>query len=696
MIILRFERRASTSPLVSNNMRSSNMLVLMTLNISAPDSDAPQTADSLNEHQDPGIGANQLSRKAHHLPGPRSSINRGPIQGQPRIFSSMNTGADFQQEPPALRKGQPRIFAGGNGQDSQPWSMNESQSSPSYTRGNQPQQESSTMYNNRTVDAKGKGMDRSRMDPTPGFQRQQQRQERSFDQRDNQVLPQGQTGGSPIRSVYTEAKSPAMQYRATLERGKERNRVSGSGSPDNRSTEPHRPPVRRATEPPPPTPLRQNSAGSNTEPQQRIAGSRGQSADNQQTLNLNGDNVGPMLNRRQTLYSPVVTITVPDTPLLNEPPTPSPKTLRSPSQRSDSAQREQGRYHSPPTPPFNAERSPTTNSYSSGDINGSTQEPPQNRDPRGQSAGWNVQSSTGSLTTQDPSRTASFTSNTSVSSDWERDRSSVVVEPQPAQNRLRKSTQPSRPDNGQTSPPPTHHQSRERTRTNATPTNRGSHMDSFYGGDASFSGMKKPNLKNGDAANHIGVDEEPEPYFYPLELHLLRPQLLRALLQYLTFYDWCVLQGINKNLRSQLSHVKELREEVLERYLSTIGYARWAWEGDEPLPISLRVKSGHLLPMIGLTSTCRISANICAVFRYPHTSTRESQRTTCKHELLPCRKRRGRGIPSKRERCPSPPGHIAESSFDYALKQKLSSPMGASSLNSPMALGRGLALRSEE
>jgi hypothetical protein len=116
-------------------------------------------------------------------------------------------------------------------------------------------------------------------------------------------------------------------------------------------------------------------------------------------------------------------------------------------------------------------------------------------------------------------------------------------------------------------------------------------MDSFYGVDGSLSGMKRLNMRNEEGENHTGIDEEPEPYFYPLELHLLHPQLLRALLQYLSFYDWCILQGINKSLRSQLNHVKELKEEVLERHLSTIGYARWAWEEDEPLMISLRVKS---------------------------------------------------------------------------------------------------------
>lgn len=165
-------------------------------------------------------------------------------------------------------------------------------------------------------------------------------------------------------------------------------------------------------------------------------------------------------------------------------------------------------------------------------------------------------------------------------------------------------------------------------------------MDSFYGGDASLSGTKKLDLRNGEGVDHTDIDEVPEPYFYPLELHLLHPQLLRTLLQYLSFYDWCILQGTNKSLRSQLSHVRELKEEVLERYLSTIGYARWVWEEDEPLPISLRVKYSRPSSTIFLTGVYRISTNICVVSRCPHTSTPESPRVTCKRELPLSRKRR--------------------------------------------------------
>ena len=538
----------------------------------------------------------------------------------------MNTGSDFQQEPLALKQGQPRIFAAGNGQDFQPRSVSGPQPSPGHILGNQPQQEPPTVYDNRTRDIKGKGVDRSGMDSTPGFQQYQQQPERPSDQRDNQTFPHGQTGETLIRSVYTQARSPAMQYRDNLERGKDWNRAGVNGAPDNKPTEPqlplppiNRPPVKRATEPhfkqSPLPALRKDSSGSSNEHQQRFMGPRGQTIDHQQTLNLNGDNVTSKLDRRQSLYSPVVTITtnVPDAEPPNDSPLPSPKNVRSFGQRSDSTQRQHGRYHSLPKPSsLNTEGSPpATGGYSSGDISGSSPELTQHRDPRRQLVGRSVQGSIGSFQTQDSSRKASLTSNVSVPSDRERGQSPAVLELQPVQNRPHKSTKPPRLDNGQASPPPAHHQSRERLRAGAAPTNRGLQMDSFYGGDASSSGVKKLSMRNGEEVDHTAIDEGLEPHFYPLELHLLHPQLLCALLQYLTFYDWCILQGVNKSLRSQLSHVRELKEEVLERYLSTIGYARWVWEEDEPLAISLRVKSSRLPPTIVLTGYAgskRISA----------------------------------------------------------------------------------------
>ena len=509
----------------------------------------------------------------------------------------MNTGTDFQQEPLILKQGQPRIFAS-NGQDSNPRSTNEPQLTPGYGRGTQPQQDPPTLYNPWAGYTKGKGVDLSGVDSMPGHHQQPERQ---VDQRDNQVSPRGQTAEAPIRTVYTRAKSPAVQYRESLE--KDWNHVGGNDRPDSGSAEPRsqppstpRLPVRRNTEPhfepPSPAPLRKDSSGSSNGPQQRFMGPRGQLTDHQQALNLNGDDATSKINRRPSLYSPAVSITTSiegsefsgDLPIPSPRTSPksSPKTARSFGQRSGTVQREPGRYQSPPTPSsFNTESGPpTTNGYPSPVVNDSSPELVQSRDSRGQPFGWNVQNSTPSLSTQDSSRKASFTSNASASSDRERDRGPAVAEPQPTRDRTHKSTKSRRSDNIQAPPPSAHHRPRERFGTGTTPTNRGSQMDSFYGGEASLSGMRKPGV--GD------VEEEGHPY--PLELHLLHPQLLRALLQCLSFYDWCVLYGVNKSLRSQLGHVRELKEEVLERYLSTIGYARWVWEEDEPLAITLRVR----------------------------------------------------------------------------------------------------------
>lgn len=557
----------------------------------------PQTAESSNDSHDSRMRADQ--RRTHHHPlGPRSSLNHGPVQGQPRIFATMNTGSDFQPEPLVLKQGQPRIFATGNGQDPQPWNMNGPQPFLAHGRGgHQPQpQEPPTAYDRRTGDIKGKNVDRSGVDSLSGFHQHQRQPEGKFEQQGNQTLSRGQTGETPIRTIYTWAKSPAMQYRESLEKGKDWNRVDGNGTSENRPAEPQlpRPPIRRSTEPrfdpPPPAPLRKNSSGSSEGPQPRFMGPR-----DQQTLKINGDDINSKLNRRQSLYSPVVNIptNVEESEPSSEPlipsPKSSPKTARSfgQQQRLGSAQREPGRYQPPPTPSsVNTESSPSlSNGYSSPAVNGSSPELLQSRDSRGQPS-WHVQSSTTSLSTQDPSRKTSFTSTASVSSD--RDRNPGITEPQPVQNRPHKPTKPRRSDNDHILPPPTHYRSIERLKTGAAPTNRGSQMDSFYGGDTSLSGMKKLDIRN--------EEEEEENRPYPLELHLLHPQLLRELLQYLSFYDWCILQGVAKSLRSQLSHVKELKEEVLERYLSTIGYARWIWEEKEPLAITLRVRPavGHL------------------------------------------------------------------------------------------------------
>jgi hypothetical protein len=80
--------------------------------------------------------------------------------------------------------------------------------------------------------------------------------------------------------------------------------------------------------------------------------------------------------------------------------------------------------------------------------------------------------------------------------------------------------------------------------------------------------------------------EPPEPA--TMSRLLLDPQILACLLQFLSFYEWCILLSLSKEVRSAFVRNSALRETALERFLTTVGYSRWAWD-DEPLSLSLQV-----------------------------------------------------------------------------------------------------------
>jgi hypothetical protein len=67
------------------------------------------------------------------------------------------------------------------------------------------------------------------------------------------------------------------------------------------------------------------------------------------------------------------------------------------------------------------------------------------------------------------------------------------------------------------------------------------------------------------------------------------PQLLWALLPFLSFYDWCLVLSLSRVVRHTLVQNPQLRESVLERFLRPVGYARWAWDEPDPLELSLQV-----------------------------------------------------------------------------------------------------------
>ncbi|KAK7052252.1 hypothetical protein R3P38DRAFT_2685050 [Favolaschia claudopus] len=85
----------------------------------------------------------------------------------------------------------------------------------------------------------------------------------------------------------------------------------------------------------------------------------------------------------------------------------------------------------------------------------------------------------------------------------------------------------------------------------------------------------------------IEVRETRIPAPFPLVDFVTNPPLLSALLAYLSFYDWCLLSAVTKDLRMRLVGTHELREVALERYLKTVGYARWAWSDEDPLELTL-------------------------------------------------------------------------------------------------------------
>ncbi|KAF4566429.1 hypothetical protein EYR36_011855 [Pleurotus pulmonarius] len=97
-------------------------------------------------------------------------------------------------------------------------------------------------------------------------------------------------------------------------------------------------------------------------------------------------------------------------------------------------------------------------------------------------------------------------------------------------------------------------------------------------------GLEKPPAFMADMP--IRKDRTPIPF--PLEVFLADPTLLSGLLAYLTFSEWCRLSTMNKQIHALLIEAPGLKEIILERYLSTVGYARWIYDGADPLPLSIR------------------------------------------------------------------------------------------------------------
>ncbi|KAG9031285.1 hypothetical protein FRB95_002925 [Tulasnella sp. JGI-2019a] len=85
----------------------------------------------------------------------------------------------------------------------------------------------------------------------------------------------------------------------------------------------------------------------------------------------------------------------------------------------------------------------------------------------------------------------------------------------------------------------------------------------------------------------------PIPTFYPLTRHLEHPQLIAALLQWMTFRDFLPIFSLTAESRRIMETRMDIKETILERYLTeSVGYRRWSMErmGSSPEPLSLTLR----------------------------------------------------------------------------------------------------------
>ena len=95
-------------------------------------------------------------------------------------------------------------------------------------------------------------------------------------------------------------------------------------------------------------------------------------------------------------------------------------------------------------------------------------------------------------------------------------------------------------------------------------------------------------LEKSVPADIVELAEETKPTFYPLLQHLQNRELLTELLTHFSFCEWLILWGgISKAIRQALDSDPALCDVALERYLGTVGYARWSWSNPEPIRITL-------------------------------------------------------------------------------------------------------------
>lgn len=123
--------------------------------------------------------------------------------------------------------------------------------------------------------------------------------------------------------------------------------------------------------------------------------------------------------------------------------------------------------------------------------------------------------------------------------------------------------------------------------------------------------LDKSDLPPNISAIPLRPDRRSEPF--PLDLFVAEPLLLSNLLAYLSFYDWCLLSTLCKTIRKTLLEEEILKEEILERFLKTVGYKRWNGDdGKDPLALTIMVRvpflSKHYLNLIISIGPTRLHA----------------------------------------------------------------------------------------
>ncbi|KAF9238269.1 hypothetical protein BU15DRAFT_75423 [Melanogaster broomeanus] len=122
----------------------------------------------------------------------------------------------------------------------------------------------------------------------------------------------------------------------------------------------------------------------------------------------------------------------------------------------------------------------------------------------------------------------------------------------------------------------------------------------------------------------------PPPAYFPIVAFMSDADLLPLLLAYLSYSEWLALYSANKSIR-EVFQSRILREFVLERYLSTVGYSKWEFEWAEPLALSLKDLHDY---MRGVSMPTHQYARLATAYLHPNGGEREDQSISASPDIL--------------------------------------------------------------